>query len=51
MRLAVEIGIYHQQLKDFAGHAETGRAMVALEQACDAISEAGELSELGDRDR
>ena len=50
-RLAVEIGIYHQQLKGSAGYAQTGRAIVALEKACDAISEAGKWSEIEDRDR
>ena len=41
-RLALEVGIYHQQLKDFVGYEETGVAVKALEQACDAIEAATE---------
>jgi hypothetical protein len=44
-RLALEIGIYHQQLKSFAGYEETGAAVKALEQACDAIEAATEAEE------
>ena len=33
-RLALQIGIYHQQLKDCVGYRETGAAIEALERAC-----------------
>lgn len=36
-RLALVVGTYHQQLKDNAGHEETGRAVVALEDAVEAL--------------
>ena len=36
-RLALQIGIYHQQLKGCAGSQETGRAIDALEEACEAL--------------
>lgn len=36
-RLALIAGIYHQQLKSFAGYEETGAAVKALEAACDAV--------------
>ena len=50
-RLSIEIGIYHQQLKDNAGYDQTGVAIAALEEACNALSDAGDLSEAeyGDR--
>jgi hypothetical protein len=50
-RLSIEIGIYHQQLKDNAGYQQTAVAIAALEEACDELSDAGELSETESRDR
>lgn len=44
-RSALEIGIYHQQLKSFAGYEEKGDAVKALEQACDAIEASTETEE------
>ena len=37
-RLALQVGIYHQQLKDCPGYYETGRAIEALEAACDTLA-------------
>lgn len=39
-RLALVVGTYHQQLKDNAGYEETGRAVVALEEAVEALERA-----------
>ena len=39
-RLALVVGTYHQQLKDNAGYDETGRAVVALEEAVAALEHA-----------
>ncbi len=36
-RLTLQVGMYHQQLKDNAGYEETGRAVVALEEAVEAL--------------
>ena len=36
-RLALIVGMYHQRLKDNAGYEETGRAVVALEDAVEAV--------------
>ena len=37
-RLALQVGIYHQQLKDCPGYYETGMAIEALEAACDTLA-------------
>ena len=38
-RLALQIGIYHQQLKGCAGYEETGAAIEALDEACNALEQ------------
>ena len=42
-RISLAIGVYHQQLKDYVGYEETGRAIQELENAIDAIAETAEL--------
>lgn len=44
-RLAIEVGIYNQQLKSFAGYEETATAVMALDAACAAIEAATESEE------
>ena len=36
-RLVLQVGMYNQQLKDNPGYEETGRAVVALEEAVEAL--------------
>jgi hypothetical protein len=48
-RLALEVGIYHEQLEGKPGHEETGHAAQSLKDACLAIDRAYG-SEDGDND-
>ena len=40
MRLSLEVNAYHTQLKGRIGFEETGKALQALQEACDAFQEA-----------
>ena len=39
MRLSLEVNAYHMQLKGKIGFEETGKAVQALQEACDAFQE------------
>lgn len=45
--LAVTVSIYHHQLKDAPGHAETSAAIEALEKACRVIADSVRRDERG----
>ena len=50
-RLSLAVGVYHQQLRDCAGYEETGRAIVELEKAIDAIAASADFDDPLRRER
>ena len=50
-KLSIMVGVYHQQLRDCAGYEETGRAIVELEKAIDAIAESADFDDPLRRER